>query len=148
MRRSWQDQQFDSTYPHRDQLAEAAKAYKLIGELAASTGKSYGLLGIVQDFAERERQACRSVTLEALIGEYAAARTASASHVYLTTIRGLKARLAWLGHRIVSGITHGDLEPWLRGQTSLQRHQRLNTPEQSQVNRHAVQALLEGSDEG
>jgi integrase len=121
MRHAWQDHQTDSTYLHRDQLAEAARAYKLIGELAASTGKTYGLLGIVQDFAERERLASKSVTLEALIDEYVAA-SPSASHVYLTVISGLKARLPGLAHRMVSSLTPGDLEPWLRGLTPSMRN--------------------------
>jgi integrase len=123
MRHAWEDHQVDSTYLHRDQLAEAAKAYKLIASLTEATGKaSYTLLGIVQDFAGRERQACKSVTLEALIDEYVAARAAGASSVYLTTIKGLKARLPGLGHRMVSSLTPGDLETWLRGLTASMRN--------------------------
>ena len=68
----------------------------------------------MQDFAERERLACKSVTLEVLIDEYVAARPSAAS-AYLTTIKGLKARLPELTYRVVSGLTAGDLDPWLRG---------------------------------
>jgi hypothetical protein len=113
-RRQYDDHQFDSTYLHRDQLAEAAKAYKLIEDLRGETGRtSYTLLGIVEDFVRRDRLASKSVTLECLIDEYIASRS-GATVKYVQDIRCLKSRLPGLCVRVVSLISSGDIESAVR----------------------------------
>jgi hypothetical protein len=93
MRRQYDDHDYDSTYLHRDRLAEAAKAYKLIEDLTAilpdsdSMPRTYTLLDIVQEWCNRQRLASKSVTLEALIDEHIAARKGAASLKYMQDIQ-------------------------------------------------------------
>jgi len=63
MRRAYEDHEAESTYLHGDQPAEAAKAYEAIAEVTSTTGKTYDLLGIVQDFASRERLASKRTAI-------------------------------------------------------------------------------------
>jgi integrase len=123
MRRQWDDHTHDSTYLSRDQLSEAARAYAVIAEMAAGSGvvKSYSLLGIVEDWAARQRQSSKSVTLEQLFDEYIKAR-ADKSPKYLYQLRWTRGRLVSLGHRMVSTITAGDLESALRQESPYMRN--------------------------
>src|SRR5262249_42993569 len=95
MRRQWDDHEHDSTYLTRDQLTEAARAYKLIEQNHCNCNGFHSLLSIMQDFIERERLASKSVTLEVLINEYAAARSSASPH-YLRDLQSLKDRLPTL----------------------------------------------------
>jgi integrase len=126
MRHAYLDHQWDSTYLHRDQLAEAAKTYKLIGELTESTGKHYTLLGIVERFTEQERLASKSVTLDRLIDEYTTARK-STTQDYVQSIKSLKDRLPSLMYKVVSNLTPRDIETAVRSQTASVRNLHLRS---------------------
>jgi integrase len=122
MRRRYDDHEHDSTYLSRDRLGEAAKAYDLIAGVSKDTGKTYTLAGIVEDWARRERQAARSVSLDTLFDEYIAARESSSTDIYRSRLRWCQQRLSPLGWRMVSQITSGDLDTALKRECASTRN--------------------------
>jgi len=75
MRRRYDNHVHDSTYLSRDKLSDAAKADDLIAEVSGDTGKQYTVLAIVEDWASKERQRVKSVTLNTLFDQFIAARS-------------------------------------------------------------------------
>jgi integrase len=121
MRRQADDHAHGATYLSRDRMGDAAKAYDVLAGLEEITGRKYTLLAAVQDFAERQRQASKSVTLDQLFDEYLAARQ-DRSTAYLKQLRWFRGKLVRLSPRIVSTITAGDIETALRHETPSNRN--------------------------
>jgi integrase len=87
-------------------IGEAAEAYKLL------EGVNVSLLSAVRSFMDSYNQRTASITFVALFNQFLAAKS-DRNKKYLTELRITRDRFPALHDRIVSDITHLDLDPLL-----------------------------------